>query len=112
MAYRVDLGERSIVIGGDTTADERMVTLARGADLLIHEGSYLREGLLAAGMEDAHCCAEDAADIARRAEVRHLVITHITRRTTPEKLAQAESVIRERFGGRLTMATDFLAVDL
>ena len=112
MAFRVDMEGRSVVVGGDTTPDERMVTLARDADLLIHEGSYLKEGLLAAGMEDAHCAAEDAADIAARAGVRHLVITHITRRTTPEKLAQAEAVIRARYSGRLTMAHDLLAVDL
>lgn len=111
MAFRVDKDGRSIVVGGDTTPDERMVELARGADVLIHEGSYLKEGLLAAGMEDAHCAAEDAADIAERAGVKHLVITHITRRTTPEKLAQAEAAIRARFGGRLTMADDLLVVE-
>ncbi len=110
MAYRVDMNGHSIVVGGDSTPDEAMVELARGADVLIHEGSYLKEGLLAAGMEDAHCSAEDAAQIARRANVRHLVITHITRRTTPEKLARAEAVIREIYPGQVSMAHDFMTI--
>lgn len=112
MAFRVDLDGKSVVIGGDTTPDEEMVVLAAGADVLIHEGSYLKEGLLAAGMEEAHCSAEDAADIARRAGVKRLVITHITRRTTPEKLARAEAVIRERFPGEVAMAHDLMAIDI
>jgi ribonuclease Z len=112
MAYRVDMAGQSIVVGGDTTPDEAMVELARGADVLIHEGSYLKAGLLAAGMEDAHCSAEDAADIAKRAGARHLVITHITRRTTPEKLARAEAVIREIYPGEVSMAHDFMTIDL
>jgi ribonuclease Z len=112
MAYRVDMDGHSIVVGGDSTPDEAMVELARGADVLIHEGSYLKEGLLAAGMEDAHCSAEDAADIARRAGVGHLVITHITRRTTPEKLARAESVIRAIYPGQVSMAHDFMTITL
>jgi ribonuclease Z len=112
MAYRVDMDNHSIVVGGDSTPDEAMVELARGADILIHEGSYLKEGLLAAGMEDAHCSAEDAAHIARRAQVRHLVITHITRRTTPEKLARAEAVIRDIYPGQVSMAHDFMTLTI
>ena len=112
MAYRVDMDGKSVVVGGDTTPDDRMVALAKDADVLIHEGSYLKEGLLAAGMEDAHCSAEDAADIATRANVRRLIITHITRRTTPENLARAEAAIRERFPGELAMAHDLMAIDL
>lgn len=112
MAFRIDVGDKSVVVGGDTTPDEAMVAIARGADVLIHEGSYLKAGLLAAGMEDAHCSAEDAADIAARAGVRHLVITHITRRTTPEKLAHAEAAIRSVYPGEVSMAHDFMAIDL
>jgi ribonuclease BN (tRNA processing enzyme) len=44
--------------------------------------------------------------------VRHLVITHITRRTTPEKLAQAEAVIRSVYPGEVSMAHDFMTIDL
>ena len=35
-AYRLDAADRSIVISGDTARSERVVELARGADVLVH----------------------------------------------------------------------------
>src|SRR6266852_702669 len=35
--YRIDYQERSAVLSGDTTFNENLIELARGADLLVHE---------------------------------------------------------------------------
>jgi ribonuclease BN (tRNA processing enzyme) len=40
LAYRFDFPERSIVFSGDTTKVDALVTLAKGADVLVHEAMY------------------------------------------------------------------------
>jgi hypothetical protein len=40
-AYRFDAADRSIVISGDTARSDRVVELARGADVLVHSAVYL-----------------------------------------------------------------------
>ena len=38
--YRFDTPDRSIVISGDTAPSERLIELARGADVLVHDALY------------------------------------------------------------------------
>ena len=40
LAYRMDCGDKAIVYSGDTEPSPRVVALAEGADLLIHECSF------------------------------------------------------------------------
>ena len=44
--YRIDFGDRSVVVSGDTTYSENLVDHARGVDLLIHEIFAARPDLL------------------------------------------------------------------
>ena len=63
----------------DTRPCAGSVELARGADLLIHEGTFdatMAEEAAAKG----HSTVEEAAQIAREAGVRQLLITHISPR--------------------------------
>jgi ribonuclease Z len=63
----------------DTRPCAGSVELARGADLLIHEGTFdstMAEEAAAKG----HSTVVEAALIAREADVRHLFITHISPR--------------------------------
>jgi len=85
-AYRFDTPSRSVVISGDTTYCPRLVALARGADLLIHEAMYLpaidqlggenaprlREHLLR-----SHSTTEQAGAVAAQAGVKKLVLSHL-----------------------------------
>jgi ribonuclease Z len=67
----------------DTRSCSSAVELARGADLLVTECTYLSTE---ADLADkwAHLTAADAARIAREAEVRKLVLTHYSQRHTDE----------------------------
>jgi len=55
--------------------DDRIVELAKGADLLIHEGHYTPEEL-PRYRGWGHSSWEQAIEVAERAEVKKLVITH------------------------------------
>lgn len=61
----------------DTRPCAKAVDLARGANMLLHEGTYGPE-LTAEAHQRGHCTVEDAARTAKQAEVDQLVITHVS----------------------------------
>ncbi len=70
---------RSIVYSGDTSPNDDLIHLAKGADVLIHESTFLEE-LSDRAEEDGHTTAAQAAEVARSAGVERLVLTHISSR--------------------------------
>ncbi len=84
---------RKIAYAGDCSPDERTVEAARGADLLIHEATFDKSKSEEAA-ERQHSTAEGAAEIARRAGVNRLALTHISPRysDTSALLEEARAV--------------------
>jgi ribonuclease Z len=81
--YRFDSHGRSIVISGDMRPDENLVRFAKGADVLVLE-AYLPEHFdrvdtpeVAARLKSYHTSAEEAGELAARAGVKTLVLTHL-----------------------------------
>jgi len=70
---------RSVVYCTDTRPCESAVTLARGANVLIHESTY-DATLSAEAKARDHSTAAEAATVAREAEVERLILTHISPR--------------------------------
>lgn len=113
LAYRVDCGGRSVVIGGDGCPSEGLISMARGADVLIHEGAWFDEQLEARDLTGAHTSAAGVARIAAAAGVRRLVVTAIPRvNDDPATLARIEGTVRLGFGGEATIARDLLVVEV
>lgn len=67
---------RKVVITGDTAPSKQVEKAAQGADLLIHDATFLA----GQGVEKEHSTAEDAGALARRAKVRELAPVHIATR--------------------------------
>jgi ribonuclease Z len=97
---------RKVVYTGDTRPCQAVVELASGADVLIHESMFSHEDLEST-KDAAHSTTKQAAEVALKAGVKKLYLTHISQRyTEPDKLlAEAKDVFPETY-----MAEDFLKV--
>jgi ribonuclease Z len=71
-------GSKLVVIGDAGKTDD-VVQACRDADALVIESTYLNEEAEMA-RQFSHLTAAQAADLAVRANVRHLILTHISRR--------------------------------
>jgi len=99
---------RKVVYSGDTRPTENVMELAQNADLLIHDGT-LDDELTDKAYEDGHSTASQAAEIAKKAKVKRLILTHISARykNTNVLLEQARKIFP-----KTDIAEDFMKIDL
>jgi ribonuclease Z len=101
---------RVVAILGDTRKCENAVKLAREADLLVHEATFSK------GEEDLahdyyHSTTHQAAEVALRAGVKQLCLTHISSRYDREAWKQLVAEAREVFANTV-IAEDFKEIDV
>jgi ribonuclease BN (tRNA processing enzyme) len=113
-AYRFACPDRSIVFSGDTRPSDRLIALAHGADVLVHEvllpsrlspdlPAEVRRHILA-----SHTTAEDAGRIASAAGVQMLVLNHLVPTEPPAPDEEWIAPARKHFAGRIVLAHDLL----
>ncbi len=73
---------RRIAISGDTRPFQTTEVYAHGADVLVHEATFLEEDATRA-RETAHTTAGQAAALAKEAGVQLLALTHLSTRYFP-----------------------------
>jgi ribonuclease Z len=129
VGYRFDYRGRSLVVSGDTAKSANLARAARGADLLAHEAldarmvAILERAATRAGRENVarimhdipsyHATPVEAAEIARDAQVRHLLLHHIV---PPLVVPGAEAAfvegVADVFEGAVTLTRDGTRVSL
>ena len=85
---------RKIVICGDTGATPAAVELARGADVLVHEATFLSEQAERAAAS-GHSTAAGAAEVARAAGATLLILTHISPRYESDSQSRVGELLAE-----------------
>ena len=86
---------RKVVLSGDTAPSPSVVEAARGAEVLVHEATFLEDERERA-RETAHSTALEAAEIARDADVGLLALTHLSNRYFgPELVREARTIFPE-----------------
>ncbi|MCM2578945.1 ribonuclease Z [Streptomyces meridianus] len=94
----------------DTRMCDAVPALAEGCDMLVIESTFL-DGDIRLAEEHGHLTAGQAASVAKRAGVRHLVLTHFSQRY-PDPSVFEDQARAAGFDGELTVARDLLHVPL
>jgi ribonuclease BN (tRNA processing enzyme) len=110
VAWRVEVAGCSIVFSGDMSNQfDVFSTFANKADILVASNAVPDNAIGAA--LNLHMTPSTIAQIAKRAQVKQLVLSHFMKRTLPiQKVTQG--IIRQKYRGPIILATDGLIVNL
>jgi ribonuclease Z len=101
---------RKVVISGDTRPCAMVVEASRGADLLVHEATFSDEEQ-ARALETRHSTAREAGRVGREADVKRLVLTHLSSRHDVDPRPLVEQA-RQEFAGPIDVAYDGFTVEV
>ncbi|MEB3276855.1 MAG: ribonuclease Z [Cyanobacteriota bacterium] len=103
----------SVVYCTDTVFCEAAVELARGADLLIHESTF-SHGEAEMAIARQHSTSTMAAQTAREAGVKQLVLTHLSPRYMPGNPMTPDDLVDEARAifANTRVAKDFLSIEV
>lgn len=93
----------------DTVKDMRVAEAVKGVDTLYHEATYGDEGAYKAAPR-GHSTAREAAEIAREAGAKTLVLGHYSQSILDESVLVREAA--EVFDGKILLADEGLRIDL
>jgi phosphoribosyl 1,2-cyclic phosphodiesterase len=99
-SFRIERNGKVLVVCTDVEhgdqIDQRLVELARGADLLVHDAQYTAEELQKR-RGWGHSSFDQAMQVAEMAGVKRLALTHHDPEHDDEFLQRMENLCRERF---------------
>ncbi len=105
-AVRVSDGEVALVYGADGRPSEALEQLAASADLLMLEATFANEAEAAA--THGHMTAQQAGELASRADAQRLLLTHLL----PGAGERLRALAKRHFDGRIDLAREELTYDL
>jgi ribonuclease Z len=111
LAYRIDSTEGSVVMTGDTEPCRSVVDLARDADVLVCECQEEEALMIADGVAEGSSGPTRAAEMARDAAVRKLVLVHVGPRLAGRApMEKALRDIKAIFSGEVIVGEELLKV--
>jgi ribonuclease BN (tRNA processing enzyme) len=120
--FRFDAKDRSIVISGDTAPCDRLIALAKGADVLVHSAMFPpaidrlvarvpNASALKASILAHQTSAEDAGRVAQAAGVKTLILSHLVPADDPEVTeAMWLDAARRHYTGTVILGRDLLEI--
>ena len=115
LGYRIEFGQRKIILSGDTTYSENLIKEAQGADLLIHEIAAASEQLLRRNPRlqrvlAYHTQTAQMSRILQETQPRLTVLNHVLLfATSPEQVLQE---LKEQYAGRIAMGHDLMRIEV
>ncbi len=125
-AYRFETPDRVIVFTGDTGASDAVTKLAKDADLLVsetsscqgrmeemaHDGRWqamspAEQAGIVRQMTQGHMALDEIGKMAARANVKTLVLSHLTHKRDGDYTLWAEDV-KKHFSGKVLVAYDLM----
>jgi ribonuclease BN (tRNA processing enzyme) len=112
VAFRIEHAGHAVVVTGDLASkSDTIVQLAMGADLLVYDTAVLDPPGSPPNLYDLHTAPSRIGEVAAKAGVKSLLLSHIT----PDVERAADAVlqsVRARYAGPTRFASDCLRVDL
>lgn len=123
--YRFDTADKHIVFSGDTSPNDNVARAAEGADLLVHEvvnpaaiDALVRRvspgnDALKRHILNNHTTTEEVGEIATRAGVKTLVLSHFGGAGEPgfDRAAVWEKAVRKNYAGALIVGEDLMIIE-
>jgi ribonuclease Z len=117
--YRLDAGNRSVLMSGDTTYSDNVVKYGNRVDVMVHNVVAFSDGMLKAGemkpVLEKLTTPEQAAQIFEKAAPRLAVYSHIVKKELPGAAGDAVVVERTRragYSGPLRMGLDRMTIEV
>jgi len=112
VGFRIDYKGQSIAYSGDTSSKtDNMITLSQGADLLIYDTAVTATLPANPVFHALHTEPRRLGEIAAGANVKKLVLSHITPVTEP-RIKEVKAAIRENYVGSIKVAKDLKVYNL
>jgi ribonuclease BN (tRNA processing enzyme) len=105
LAFRFEVGEKSIVFSGDADYDQGLIDISKDADILIADSSFphSKKG-------KGHLSSLECGLVAKKAGVKRLLLSHLY----PDDLPDSERLkeCREVFSGEVELAEDLMEIEI
>lgn len=110
LAFRIDVGDKSIVFTGDTdNRDRSLEDFAHHSDILIAD--YAIPQAADEMAKTLHMKPSVIAVLAQKSQTHHLVLSHIMKRSEGQ-IEESITIIKQSYNGKITVAEDLMILEL